>query len=100
MSILNSWLLLIGCFFATYGFVKFIEYVEVHYKEFHKKVVKRKDELFERRCNYLFDNIEDYYYTMDVNSPSALAYEIANVQLNNLIKKNKVNAMYTKVRAR
>ena len=100
MSVLNSWLFLIGCMFATYGVVKFFEHMHFCYKNFHKKVIKRKDELLERRCNYLFNNIEDYYYTMAINNPCALAYELANFQLNNLIKQKKVNVMYTKVRAK
>lgn len=65
-----------------------------------KKTKKQRDELYNRRVKFLHHMQYEYYYTLAINNPVELCNFLATRDIENLKKKNKILALYTKAKKR
>lgn len=95
---INNIFLLISTGAVAYLFYLIFQYAyEVSDRLPTKK--NRKDELKALRTRKLKQSEFEYYYTMAINSPYELATNLANNHIQELKRENKINEMYSKLRA-
>lgn len=97
MNVVESYCLLIcgglvACVF-TLGYFYFCRCLEVWQIKRHKR-----NELYKVRVKKIRKSIKDYYYTLAITRPYALATELAKSEVKNMIKKNTVFENYTKLK--
>lgn len=109
MNQVDSYMLLLTALTAAYLFAQFLNYIyrcNVNFKRKQllkvQKLLKAQqfDELFIRKCQILFEDAMNYYYTLAINSPEVIANELAEHHISSLKESNRIVELYSKLKKR
>lgn len=98
MNSLDSFFLLIlaGC--LAYVFTIIFGYFE-RCRLYYGLKKMNKNQIMKKKCQKIYSEFKDHYYTVAVNNPYALAQEIARAHLQNIKRNGLVNEIYSKMKA-
>ena len=97
-TLINNCFLLTSCGAVAYLFYLIFQYTYEVSDGLPRKKTKR-DELKERRIKHLEQSAFAYYYSMAINSPDVLAKDLAKETVRELARNNKINSMYSRLKA-
>ncbi len=59
-----------------------------------------ENDIYKKKCEFLYDNRFDYYYTLMCNIPEDFADTLAKADVNYYKQTNQINKLYTNLRLR
>ena len=92
-----SFLMLACAGIATYFLLQGCYIISERFKLFCE--LNYPDDLQAKKQDKLYDKAYDAYLTQIENTPSLIAHKMAKAHVNKLIKRGKVNELYSKMRA-